>query len=125
MKYITKGYVKLAGTVLRPGEAFETACEDEKISRLLRLGAIERVIPEVPPVVLSLDNEQHGDGDDGEAPVDNQPDENDSEADDTDMAEAFEEEMEAPEIDVMEGISVDEPETETKAATSKGRGRKK
>lgn len=125
MKYKTKSYVKIAGTVLRPGEIFETADENDKISRLLRLGAVERVMPVPTPVVLSLDNERHPD-----IPVGSTPDlpqdseEAEDKENDVDLTETFEEEAEAPEIDVMDGISM-EPEEEAEAKPTKGRGRKK
>lgn len=127
MKYITKGYIRLAGTVLSPGKVFEAAEENEKISWLMSAKAIERVIPEAPPVVLSLDNKSE-DADNGndiadDASGDRTDDEN-AEDNDIELDEAFEDEMEAPKIDAMEGISVDQ-ESETKTATSKGRGRKK
>jgi len=127
MKYITKGYVRLAGTVLSPGKVFEAAEESEKISWLLSANAIERVIPEAPPVVLSLDNksEDTGNGDDtADDATGDQTDDENAEDNDIELDEAFEDEMEAPEIDVMDGISADQ-EPETKTATSKGRGRKK
>lgn len=126
MKYITKGYVKLAGTVLSPGKLFEAAEENDKIAWLLRADAIERVIPQTPSVALSLDNtgdDGGGGNDDAHDATGDLTDNENAEDNDTELDEAFEDEMEAPEIDVMEGISVDQ-ESDNKTAT-KGRGRKK
>lgn len=127
MKYITKGYVRLAGTVLSPGKVFEAAEENEKISWLLKAKAIERVIPEEAPIALSLDDKSEDTGNKDDIADDatgNRTDDDNAEDSDIDLDEAFEDELEAPEIDVMEGISVDQ-ESETKTATAKGRGRKK
>lgn len=127
MKYITKGYVRLAGTVLSPGKVFEAAEENEKISWLLKAKAIERVIPEEALVALSLDDKSEDTGNKDDIADDatgNRTDDDNAEDSDIDLDEAFEDELEAPEIDVMEGISVDQ-ESETKTATAKGRGRKK
>ena len=114
MIYITKHYTTIAGTFLRPGEVFE-ADETAKIARLLEKGASAKDTPATPFEVPA----------DAVGIPQNAP-ETEDEENDVDLTDTFEEEAEAPEIDVMEGICVDEPaEEEPEPAPTKARGRKK
>lgn len=52
MIYIAKCYIGHAGTVLRPGDAFEADSRDEKIERLLRLDAVTPATPAFAPAAI-------------------------------------------------------------------------
>lgn len=136
MFYITKHYTTIAGTFLRPGEVFE-ADETAKIARLLEKGAIAKATPATPfeapaptgdklaDIRSNHEDQMKNLGYDASGnPLEGQ--EAEDEENDVDLTDTFEEEAEAPEIDVMEGICVDEPaEEEPAPAPTKARGRKK
>lgn len=134
MSYTAKHYVKIAGRKYTPGEIIDIPIPEEKLKRLLRLKAI------APASSADLDpaDETAGSDEDGgkEDVRDNYASQLDNLGYDTsgdpkeprdeeEPTEEADEEAEAPEIDVMDGIvsAAEEPaeEAPTKKTTSKGR----
>lgn len=132
MSYAAKHYVKIFGRKYTPGEMIDIPIPEEKLKRLLRLKAIEHV--SVTAANPTYDNTSGEDGngvkdvrsnyagqlenlgyDPSGAPV----------SEDGEPTEEADEEAEAPEIDVMDGIvsAAGEPteEAHPKKTTSKGR----
>lgn len=130
MSYTAKHYVKIAGRKYTPGEIVDIPIPEEKLKRLLRLKAI------APTSSADLDPADDTAGDDedgGKEDVRNNyasqldslgydpsgdPKETQDEEEPTVEAD---EEAEAPEIDVMDGIVSAAEEPAPKKTTSKGR----
>ena len=126
MSYTAKHYVKISGCRFTPGEMIDIPIPEDKLKRLLRLKAVERV-----PGIVADPADGNAGGDEGDASqLDNtgyDPSDNPEETPDEEEPDEEEtiEETEAPEIDVMDGIvsAAEEPAEEAppKKTTSKGR----
>ena len=111
MIYIAKCYVGQ----YKPGEAFDADIPAKELKRLLERGAIEQTGKTLEQVI---------DESEDQAPTDSGEDDDDSREDDAEDCEAAQE-PEAPEIDVMDGISGgDEPAADDDAKPKGRRSRK-
>ena len=84
MSYTAKHFVKIAGRMYTPGEIIDNPIPDDKLQRLLRLNAVEAI-----ETACSAPEETDARED---LPTDTAPDEDGGE------------EVEMPEIDVMDGV---------------------
>lgn len=94
MSYAAKHFVKIAGRMYTPGEIIDNPIPDDKLQRLLRLNAVEAIeaVGAEPATWKDVPAHEEMDARD-ELPTDTAPDEDDSS-----------EEVEMPEIDVMDGV---------------------
>ena len=94
MSYTAKHFVKIAGRMYTPGEIIDNPIPDDKLQRLLRLNAVEAIetVGAEPAAWQGIPAHEEMDAHD-ESPTDTAPDEDDDG-----------EEMEMPEIDVMDGV---------------------
>ncbi len=90
MCYTAKHFVKIAGRMYTPGEIIDNPIPDDKLQRLLRLGAVEQIDTSGAELSASVSSDAHD-----ESPTDPAPEE---------APDAEEDEAEAPEIDVMDGV---------------------
>lgn len=104
MVYIAKRYVPIGGQMIKPGEAFDAELTEKQKKWLLSQGAIEETGATLKDVfrasgIEALEDaiEDEGGHDDSGNPEDD-----------------GETEPEAPEIDVMDGISTDEEKPKKK-----------
>lgn len=114
MSYTAKHFVKIAGRMYTPGEIIDNPIPDDKLQRLLRLNAVEAIETAGAEPVAWQDVPVHKEMDaHDELPTDTAPDEDDGG-----------EEVEMPEIDVMDGVVTAEAQ-KTPAHTSKAARPKK
>ena len=135
MSYTAKHYVKIAGRKYTPGEIIDIPIPEEKLKRLLRLKAIVPIpSAALDPADDTAGSDEHGGKEDVRdnyaSQLDNlgydpSGDSNELQDEEEPTEEEADEEAEAPEIDVMDGIvsAADEPAEEAppKKTTSKGR----
>lgn len=108
MEYAAKHYVKITGQKFMPGEIIDVAIPEDKLPRLLKLGAIVPLDTPMPHTASTEDDATPNDAEDASEDA----------AMDDDAEDAVDEEAEAPEIDVMDGI-VAKDEAPAKATTKK------
>lgn len=141
MNYAAKHYVRISGRKYTPGEMIDIPIPEEKLKRLLRLKAVERV-----PAVIVDPADEDTDGEDGGSAAEAQNnsanplenlghdpfgDPHNETPEDKESSEEIEEvaeEVEVPKIDVMDGIvpaaeaaEEAQPREVRKKTTSKGR----
>lgn len=115
MSYTARHFVMICGCMYTPGEIIDKEIPEEKLERLLRIGAIASITFDVPGRDM---NKKDNDG--CQQPKDDVPDE----ADDVDGEEAVA-------IDVMDGIVAADGDEEKEGAVTEphkkttGKGRKK
>ncbi len=96
MRYAAKHFVKIAGCMYTPGEIIDNPIPEDKLQRLLRLGAVE--------VIVSLDTEPSAWQDISASEETDVHDESPTDPAPEEAPEAEEDEAEAPEIDAMDGV---------------------
>lgn len=120
MRYAAKHFVKIAGCMYTPGEIVDNPIPEDKLQRLLRLGAVEQLdtsgaeFSAWQDVSTSEETDAHD-----ESPNDPAPEE---------APDAEEDEAEAPEIDAMVGVVTAEsqkPPAKTVRPKKTSGGRKK
>lgn len=94
MEYAAKHYVKITGQKFMPGEIIDIAIPEDKLPRLLKLGAIIPLNPPIPHLSPAEDDATPNGTEDGD----------DDAAMDDNAEDATDEDVQAPEIDVMDGI---------------------
>lgn len=125
MRYAAKHYVSISGRKYTPGEIIDIPIPEEKLKRLLRLKAIERSPIATPDPDAQSAVVENGGGEEGARSNDvNQPIPKGEASLNKEPAEEADEEAEAPEIDVMDGIvsaAGEAPSKEAEKKTTKGR----
>lgn len=94
MEYAAKHYVKITGQKFMPGEIIDIPIPEDKLPRLLKIGAVIPLAPTTPNACDSQLEDVNGDssGDSKDTP------------DEAEIVEETGEDAEVPEIDVMDGI---------------------
>lgn len=115
MEYAAKHYVKITGQKFMPGEIIDIPIPEDKLPRLLKIGA---VIPLATTAPITA-----GTGDDCDSqPEDMSSDSFDESKESPDEAESSmetDEDAEVPEIDVMDGIVAEDAEDAPAKTTAK------
>lgn len=121
MSYTAKHFVRIAGRMYTPGEIIDNPIPDDKLQRLLRLGAVatRATADEAVDATLTEPRDVLKDdtGENREIPDGGETDEDDSDEDDSD------EDAEVPEIDAMDGVVPAEARTETALPAKPARSR--
>lgn len=94
MEYAAKHYVKITGQKFMPGEIIDIPIPEDKLPRLLKIGA---VIPLAPTASNAFDSQLEDVNGDSSGDSKDTPDEAESNVE-------TDEDAEVPEIDVMDGI---------------------
>ena len=116
MSYVAVHHTEIAGCVFTPGEVISKPIDPEKLPRLLRLGAIKKLV----------DHEAKSDPGEEKHEAENpSPFPEESEAQDSFSDAEEDDDTDAPVVDVMDGIVAPEAAEEAPARKTTGRKGKK
>lgn len=107
MEYAAKHYVKITGQKFMPGEIIDIPIPEDKLPRLLKIGAVIPLAP-TAPITAVTDSDKENAPHDCDDRLDGMSDDSSGNSgespDDAEPAMESDEDAEVPEIDVMDGI---------------------
>lgn len=117
MEYAAKHYVKITGQKFMPGEIIDIPIPEDKLPRLLKIGAVIPLAPTAPITAVTDDGKEN-------APSghDDRLEDMSNDSFDESKAESSvetDEDAEVPEIDVMDGIVAEDAENAPAKTTAK------
>lgn len=118
MEYAAKHYVKITGQKFMPGEIIDIPIPEDKLPRLLKIGAVIPLTPTAPIAAVAdsdKENVPHDCDDRLEGMNDDLSGDSEERADEAEPGE----DAEVPEIDVMDGIVAEGAEDAPAKTTAK------
>lgn len=117
MEYAAKHYVKITGQKFMPGEIIDIPIPEDKLPRLLKIGAVIPLAPTAPITAVTDDGKENAPND-----YDDRLEDMSNDSFDESKAESgveTDEDAEVPEIDVMDGIVAEDAENAPAKTTAK------
>lgn len=122
MEYAAKHYVKITGQKFMPGEIIDIPIPEDKLPRLLKIGAVIPLAPTAPITAVTDDGKENAPSGHDNRLEDMSSDSFDESKESPDEAESSvetDEDAEVPEIDVMDGIVAEDAENAPAKTTAK------
>lgn len=117
MEYAAKHYVKITGQKFMPGEIIDIPIPEDKLPRLLKIGAVIPLAPTAPITAVTDDGKENAPND-----YDDRLEDMSNDSFDEPKAESSvetDDDAEVPEIDVMDGIVAEDAENAPAKTTAK------